>query len=104
MIPFLLAPVAFAVGAVLSYTPAVRSSPHAVWAFAAVGAASSAVWFAAIRGADQAAVFRAGLYWDAVAVVVYFLIPAVIAGVSLSPSAWAGACLVLAGCVLVHTG
>ena len=102
MTPLILATLIFAVGAYLSYSPAYRSHPRMWVVFVLLGGCAAYCWSWAIRGQPQAAVYRLGLAWDGLALLAYYIAPAVLTSVEFTPGQWLGAGMVGLGLVLVH--
>lgn len=90
-----------AVGSWISYSP-FRESHQAKWAMAALGAMIGWFWCIAIRHMpDRESVFVFSLYWDAVVMSAYYLLPLFFMGVKPNAGVVVGASVVLLGLFIV---
>lgn len=91
--------------ALLSYSPAARAAWWFLWLLPALGAANVIVWcWACRRAADNRQLFSLSVAWDVVGIVAYSALPLIVFGIRLSPVAWCGLGLVVAGAFLVKWG
>lgn len=97
----MLAPVLLALctGSYISYV--CKDRPWFIPAFLCLQIVTGTLWCLSARWCDARTLFSFGLAWDVVAILAFNVLPLVACGVRLSPTAWCGLGLVVAGALLV---
>jgi uncharacterized membrane protein len=103
LLPFAL--VSLCLGSWLSYHKAFKASPWFPAIMAGLFVANGLLWsWMCRRAADGRELFSVSIAYDAITIVAYSVLPLAVFGVRLTPAAWVGFGLVVAGACLVKWG
>lgn len=91
-------------GSYVSYTKECKEGPWFLPLFLAIQLITGFFWCFAARISEPRVLFTFGLVWDVIAILAFSVLPLVLCGVRLSPVAWCGLGLMLAGLGLVKWG
>lgn len=92
-------------GSWLSYQKAFKATGWFPWCVVALYVANGWLWaWAARRAETDRQLYSVSVAWDVVTLAAYNVLPLIAVGVRLTPQAWAGLVMVVAGACLVKWG
>lgn len=88
-------------GSYVSYTKDFKQGPWFLPMFLVVQIVTGFLWCFAARVSEPRVLFTFGLLWDLIGILAYSVLPLLVCGVRLSPTAWCGLALTVIGVSMV---